>query len=101
MASLKTLFLRRNLEYSSGGACLCSLGTFRIVKKACLGLGRSADLSEGVGETWPLCRHGPRVWWVAFREGERQVHCSFLKKESVGGGILVSQSLNCCCLYNW
>ena len=69
MASLKTLFLRRNLEYSSGGACLCALGTCRTVEKAWLGLGRSADLSEDVEETWPFCRQGPCVWWVAFRGG--------------------------------
>lgn len=78
MASLKTLFFRRNLEYSSGGACLCSLGTFRIMEKAWLRLGRSADMNEGVDETWPHCRHGPRVCWVAFREG-----CSGGRKASV------------------
>lgn len=47
------------------------------MEKAWLGLGRSADPSEGVDETWPPCGQGPPICWMEFRTG-----CSVCRKVS-------------------
>jgi hypothetical protein len=55
MVSLKTLFMVPGVSFRNHVLVFWDYG------EPWLGLGRSADLSEGVDETWPFCGQGHPV----------------------------------------